>query len=93
MKALHPLTGERHRALRAVLIRSELIEDAATAHAKLLKRGATLTEEASRAKLFTAVDALSAAFDETDLLAARGLLEEVETASDVAETLLKPRRP
>ncbi len=85
-------TPDRHRDLRAVLIRSELIEDAATAHATLRARNQTETEEASRHKLVAAVDALDAAFDQTELLAARGLLAEVEAASEVAETLLKPRR-
>ncbi|MEO0484507.1 MAG: hypothetical protein AAF092_01200 [Pseudomonadota bacterium] len=85
-------TPERRRDLRAVLIRSELIEDAATAHAKLRGRDQAATEDASRAKLLSAVDALEAAFDETDLLAARGLLAEVEVASDVAESVLRPRR-
>ncbi|MEM9426960.1 MAG: hypothetical protein AAGA06_09685 [Pseudomonadota bacterium] len=85
-------TPERQRDLRAVLIRSELIEDAARAHAKLRERAHSETEDASRRKLITAVDALQAAFDQTDLLAARGLLAEVEAASEVAETVLKPRR-
>lgn len=82
---------QRHRDLRAVLIRSELIEDAATAHAKLRERNHSETEDVSRQKLIAAVDALEAAFDQTDLLAARGLLAEVEAASEVAETVLKPR--
>lgn len=82
----------RQRDLRAVLIRSELIEDAAAAHAKLRARAHSETEDASRRKLIAAVDALEAAFDQTDLLAARGLLAEVEAASEVAETVLKPRR-
>ncbi len=85
-------TPERQRNLRAVLIRSELIEDAASAHAALRKRNATETEDVSREKLIDAVDALDAAFDQTDLLAARGLLAEVEAASEVAETVLKPRQ-
>lgn len=83
---------ERHRDLRAVLIRSELIEDATLAHASLRQRNHELTEDASRQKLLNAVEALETAFDQTDLLAARGLLAEVEAASEVAETVLKPRR-
>ncbi|MDA9207835.1 hypothetical protein N9O61_03010 [Octadecabacter sp.] len=83
---------DRHRSLRAILIRSELIEDAATAHASLRKRNQTETEKVSREKLVTALHALDAAFDQSDLHAARGLLHEVEAASDVAETLLTPRR-
>lgn len=83
---------DRQRDLRAVLVRSELISDAATAHAALRKRKHTATEDASREKLTSAIDALNAAFDETDLLAARGLLQEVSVASDVAEHLLAPRR-
>lgn len=84
-------TPERHAALRAVLVRSELIEDAARAHAHLRKRAHAETEQASREKLVSAIDVLDAAFDQTDLLAAKGLLAEVEIASDVAETVLKPR--
>ncbi|MEM8803589.1 MAG: hypothetical protein AAGF55_13740 [Pseudomonadota bacterium] len=83
---------DRHRDLRAILIRSELIEDAAKAHAALRRRKQDATEDASRQKLLSAVESLKAAFDQTDLLAARGLLAEVEAASDVAETVLKPRR-
>lgn len=85
-------TPDRHRNLRAVLIRSELIEDAASAHASLRQRNHEATQEASREKLLLAVDALESAFDQTDLLAARGLLAEVAAASEVAETILKPRR-
>lgn len=83
---------KQQRALRAIVIRSDLIEDAATAHAKLRQRNQTTTEDASREKLSAAIEALDAAFDETGLLAARGLLAEVETASEVAETLLKPTK-
>ncbi|MEO0381849.1 MAG: hypothetical protein AAF252_16390 [Pseudomonadota bacterium] len=83
---------DRHRDLRAILIRSELIEDAARAHATLRKRNQSETEDASRQKLVAALAALDAAFDQSELLAARGLLAEVEAASDVAETVLKPRR-
>jgi len=82
---------DRLRDLRAVLIRSELIEDAATAHASLRQRKQEMTEDSSRQKLSTAIEALEAAFDATDMMVARGLLAEVETASDVAETLLRPR--
>lgn len=83
----------RHRDLRAVLVRSELIEDAAKAHAALRARQQADTEDQSRDRLLVAVDALNAAFDQTDLLAARGLLAEVDVASSVAETVLKPRHP
>jgi len=83
---------DRHRDLRAILIRSELIEDAAKAHAALRRRNQETTEDASRQKLLSAVDSLAAAFDQTELLVARGLLAEVEAASEVAETVLKPRR-
>ena len=83
---------DRQRDLRAVLIRSELIEDAARAHAALRQRKQEEIEASSRQKLLAAVEALDAAFDQTELLAARGLLAEVEVASDVAETVLKPRR-
>lgn len=83
---------DRLRDLRAVLIRSELIEDAARAHASLRQRKQVETEDASREKLLSAIEALDAAFDATDLMVARGLLAEVETASEVAETVLRPRR-
>lgn len=82
---------ERQRQLRSVLVRSELIEDAATAHAALRLRKHEATEQTSRAKLVAALDALDAAFDETDLLAAQGLLHNVAVASDVAEKVLAPR--
>ena len=85
-------TPERHSALRAVLVRSELIEDAARAHAKLRARKHADTEQASRQKLVAAIDVLDAAFEQTDLLAAQGLLAEVEIASDVAETVLGRHR-
>ncbi|MEO0568013.1 MAG: hypothetical protein AAF066_09790 [Pseudomonadota bacterium] len=83
---------DRQRYLRSILVRSELIEDAAAAHAKLRKRKSGEAEDASRAKLSTAVEALEAAFEQSDLLAARGLLQDVEIASDVAERLLAPRQ-
>lgn len=83
---------DRRRALATVLNRSELIEEAAQAHAALRGRNQAETEAASREKLRTAMAALKGAFDQTDLLAAQGLLQEVEVASDVAETLLAPRR-
>ncbi len=82
---------DRQRDLRAVLVRSELIEDAAVAHAALRSKNHETTANASRQKLLAAVDALEGAFDQTDLMAARGLLAEVEVASEVAETVLKPR--
>ncbi len=84
---------DRQRGLRNVLVRSELIEEAAAAHVALRRRKHAPTEDLSRDKLSAALEALDAAFDQTDLLAARGLLQEVEVASDVAERLLKPRRP
>ncbi|MEM6276531.1 MAG: hypothetical protein AAF714_06235 [Pseudomonadota bacterium] len=80
------------RSLRGVLVRAELIEDAAKAHAVLRQKADAAVEEASRQKLLTAVSALNAAFEETDLMVAKGLLREVEVASDVAERLLTPRR-
>ncbi len=83
---------ERRRSLANVLGRSELIEEAAAAHAALRRRKHDTTEDLSREKLRAALHALEDAFDATDLLAARGLLQEVEVASEVAETLLKPRR-
>lgn len=83
---------DRQRDLSAVLLRSELIEEAAVAHAALRRRKHTSTEDLSREKLRAAVAAMNAAFDQTDLLAARGLLENVEVASDVAERLLTPAR-
>lgn len=83
----------QQRDLRAVLIRADLIVDAANAHAKLRARREETTETASRAKLNQAIDTLNSAFDDTNLMAARGLLEDVEVASDVAERVLAPRRP
>lgn len=83
---------DRRRDLRNVLLRAELIVDAASAHARLRGRNQTETEDQSRTKLTAAVDALDAAFDQTELLAARGLLQEVGVASDVAERLLTPRQ-
>ncbi|MEM1373127.1 MAG: hypothetical protein AAGF78_01960 [Pseudomonadota bacterium] len=80
------------RSLRGVLVRAELIEDAATAHVALRQKADAAVEEASRQKLLKAVTALDAAFEETDLMAAKGLLREVEVASDVAERLLTPRQ-
>ncbi|MEM1233484.1 MAG: hypothetical protein AAGH70_05100 [Pseudomonadota bacterium] len=80
------------RSLRGVLVRAELIEDAAKAHAALRQKADGAVQEASREKLLKAVAALDTAFEETDLMAAKGLLREVEVASDVAERLLTPRR-
>jgi len=82
----------RHRDLRKVLIRSELIEDAARAHSELRKRNQDTTEQESRKNLLAALAAMDAAFDQTDLHVARGLLHEVKAASDVAEMLLNPRK-
>ncbi|MEM8578330.1 MAG: hypothetical protein AAGF60_10795 [Pseudomonadota bacterium] len=84
---------DRLRDLRAVLTRSELIEEAAAAHAALRRRAAHGTDEASRAKLAAAITALDLAFDRTELKAAQGLLQEVDVASSVAERLLTPARP
>jgi len=75
-----------------VVVRSELIEDAARAHATLRGRNQAATEDLSRQKLQAAIAALDAAFDQTELMAAKGLLQEVEVASDVAEQVLTPRR-
>jgi len=83
---------ERHRDLRAVLIRSDLIEEAAISHVRLLRHKQAETENTSRTKFLLALDALEDAFDETELIAAKGLLAEVTVASDVAEALLKPRK-
>ncbi len=81
----------RRRDVRSILMRSELVEEAAIAHAALRRRKHRATEDISREKLSKAVQALKAAFDQADLLAARGLLQEVEVASEVAEQLLTPR--
>lgn len=82
---------ERQRSLRKVLVRSALIEEAAEAHAALRRRKQAASEQSARDSLLAAISALEAAFEETDLLAARGLLHKVEIASDVAERLLTPR--
>lgn len=80
----------RGRDLGTVLVRSRLIEDAAVAHAALRKRKHGPTEDASREKLVAALEALEAAFEQTDLKVARGLLQDVEIASSVAERVLTP---
>ena len=81
----------RHQALRTVLSRSALIEEAARAHAALRRRkGEAATEDASRERLAAALGAIEEALDRTELSAARGLLHEVDVASGVAEDLLRP---
>jgi len=85
---------DRLRASQRVLVRAELIEDAVSAHRKL--RGSAAEDaaiaETSRAELTRALDALDSAFDEADITTAEGHLAAVETASEVAEMLLAPRR-
>lgn len=77
---------------RKTLVRSELIEDAVSAHATLRGRGesdansAQMTE--SRAKVGAALDALEAAFDASEGQVADRLLAQVDVASATAETLL-----
>ncbi len=79
---------DRLRSLRAILVRSELIEEAATAHAKLRRRDDGPTADHSRARLLAAVEALEDALDHSDLMVAQGLLQKVDVASDVAERVL-----
>lgn len=83
---------ERRRDLRSILLRSELVEEAALAHAALRSRQEKSTEDASREKLRMAVASLRAALADANLTAAQTLLQQVEVASDVAEQLLKPRQ-
>lgn len=77
---------------RKTLVRSELIEDAVTAHATLRGRGETEANSAqmaeSRAKLGAALDALETAFDAAEAQVADTLLAQVDVASATAETLL-----
>ncbi len=86
----------RLSALRPLILRSELIEDAALSHRALRSRSKKAETDASvaasREKLTRGLDAMEAAFEASDLSAKRGLLEKVEVASGVAETLLKPRK-
>lgn len=85
----------RLRALRAIVNRSELIEDATRAHKALRARskgqGATLTQ--SRETLLSALGALEEAFATSDLRVGKGHFDQVKIASSVAETLLRPRQP
>ncbi|MEM8916965.1 MAG: hypothetical protein AAGC83_14080 [Pseudomonadota bacterium] len=85
---------KRIRALRSILTRSELIEEATLAHRALRKRAQTndSTVAQSREALLGALQALQDAFAASDLRAAKGHLEQVETASSVAEALLSPRQ-
>ena len=79
--------------VRSLLTRSALIEEATLAHADLRKRTSEddPTAAASRESLWSATQALEEAFAALDLSAERKLLDQVETASSVAETLLAPR--
>jgi hypothetical protein len=79
---------DRLRSLRAILVRSELIEEAATAHAKLRRRDDGAMADHSRARLLASVEALENALDHSDLMVAQGLLQKVDVASDVAERVL-----
>ena len=84
----------RLRALQPILVRSELIEDAVRSHRALRGRakGREDAIETSRGELLRGLDAIEAAFEESDLMAARGLIRDVESASSVAEMLLTPKR-
>ncbi len=82
------------RALQPVLSRAELIVEAAEAHAALRRapeRPGSPQQDASRKALRAATSALTEAFMATEARAAQGLLEKVETASEIAETLLSGR--
>ncbi|MEM6941006.1 MAG: hypothetical protein AAF943_08435 [Pseudomonadota bacterium] len=85
----------RLSALRAILNRSELIEDATRAHQTVRARGTPddPTVVQSRETLLGALKALEEAFVASDLRVARGHLEQVKVASSVAESLLTPRQP
>ena len=80
----------QQRPLRPILARADLIEDAALAHARLRGRKQEEAEDQSRIQLASAIASLDAALEQNDLIAARGLLQEVEVASSVAEQLLRP---
>lgn len=81
---------------RAALVRSELVEDAVRAHARLRDkaRGDTIEPQvaASREKVSTALASLQEAFGAAEGRAADKLLTQVGVASDTAELLLRPRR-
>ena len=80
---------------RKTLVRSELIEEAVSAHATLRDRGESDANSAqiaeSRARLGAALDALDDAFDASETRVADKLLAQVEVASATAETLLARR--
>ncbi len=84
---------DRLNALRPILLRSELIAEAATSHEKLRRRHKVddMTVVESRQALLGALDAMEQAFVSSDLKLAKGQMEEVKVASSVAETLLRPR--
>lgn len=88
-----PVTLATHRA---TLLRSELVEEAVDAHARLRarSRGKAIEPqiEASRDKVATALTSLEEALDAAGSRAADRLLIEVGVSSATAETLLKPRR-
>lgn len=88
-------TPSRLSALRQILARSELIEDATRAHKALRARTQEddTTARLSREQLMAALSAMEAAFAASDLSVARGHLEQVKVASSVAETLFAPRHP
>ncbi len=83
-------------SVRANLIRSELVEDAVRAHAKMRGRADQDVIDGqvtrSRASVETALDALISAFEAAEGRIANRLLHEVDAASSTAETLLAPRR-
>lgn len=79
---------------RKTLIRSELIEEAVTAHAALRARRSGRTEDQlqqSRTKVATALTSLQEAFGADEERFANRILTEVDVSSSTAETLLAPR--
>ncbi|MDJ1006406.1 MAG: hypothetical protein QNJ13_01155 [Paracoccaceae bacterium] len=80
---------------RATLVRSELIEEAVVAHARMRakSRGETIEAQiaASRGKVSAALASLEEALASAEGRAANRLLTEVGVASETAETLLRPR--
>lgn len=80
---------------RAALVRSELVEDAVRAHARLRgkARGESIAPQvaASRDKVSAALGSLQEAFGAAEGRAANRLLSEVGAASETAETLLRPK--
>ncbi|MEM9708732.1 MAG: hypothetical protein AAF871_08055 [Pseudomonadota bacterium] len=78
---------------RKNLIRSDLIEEAVRAHAKLRQRRSESAQiEASRETLGRALASFQGATDAAEERVQNRILNEVTVSSETAETLLAPRR-